>query len=138
MTDRREFSVDCQVAIIRRATDADGRVHCERCGIWCKRRADFEIDHILSEGLRSAADKKRKLKPADGQLLCRAVCHKAKTAVDKAVQGEAKRREAASLGVQRPGKAKIARPEKKERKTVKIAPGPPGLARRGFQPARRW
>jgi hypothetical protein len=127
---RREFSIADQVAIIYRATDEDGRIHCEGCGIWLKSRHDYEIDHIISEGLRSAADKRRRLRPADGQLLCVAVCHKAKSRVDKGVQGEAKRREAAELGVKRPGKVKLPAKEKPARKPLKTASGPPGMARR--------
>jgi hypothetical protein len=90
---RREFSQSDKIAILGRATDGSGRVHCERCGAWCKRRADYQIDHILAEGMRPAADLMRKLTPADGQLLCVAVCHPVKTKEDKGDIGEAKRRE---------------------------------------------
>ena len=131
---RREFSIATQVEIIFRATDEDGRVHCEGCGAWLKSRRDYEIDHIISEGIRPAADRKRRLRAVDGQLLC-AICHKSKTRVDKGDQAEAKRREAAELGIERPGKVKIRRREKEARKPLKIAAGPPGLARRGFSPA---
>jgi len=79
--------------IIARAT-IDGRVTCERCGAWCKTRKDFEIDHVIAERMRPEADKKRNLRAADGQLLCTAVCHRAKTAKDKGFIAEAKRREA--------------------------------------------
>jgi hypothetical protein len=135
MTDRREFSIAVALAITHRATDSSGRIHCEKCGIWVKSRRDYEIDHVLSEGMRSAADKKRKLTPADGQLLCLAICHKSKTRVDKGDQAEAKRREAANLGIKPPGKAEIQRPTREPKKPLRTALGPPGLARRGFRPA---
>ena len=101
---RREFTVADQKAIVARATDADGKIKCEQCGAWVKSRKDYEIDHVISEGIRPAADKKRKLKPADGQLLCKAICHKAKSARDVGDIGQAKRREARSAGIERPGK----------------------------------
>ena len=90
---RREFSLSDKIAICGRATDSSGRVHCERCGAWLKRRADYEIDHVVPVGMRPAADLMRKLTPADGQLLCVAVCHSVKTKADKGDIGEAKRRE---------------------------------------------
>lgn len=130
MTHRQEFSVAVALAITHRATDSSGRIHCEGCGIWVKSRKDYEIDHILSEGMRSAADKKRKLRAVDGRLLCVALCHKAKTKVDKGDQAEAKRREAASLGIRRPGKSQIPGHEKPPRKPLKIATGAVGMARR--------
>jgi len=134
MTDRREFSLGVQLMIVRRATDSSGRIHCEVCGIWCKRREEFEIDHLLSEGMRPKADKRRRLTPAEGQLLCLR-CHGEKTAIDKRDQAEAKRREAAAAGLDRPGKKKIWGGAKPPREPVQTAAGPPGLARRGFKPA---
>jgi len=129
-SDRREFSLGVQLEIVRRATDEDGRVHCERCGAWLKSRKNFEIDHVISEGIRPAADKQRRLTAADGQLLCAAVCHKEKTELDKGVQAEAKRREAKAAGLEAPGKQKIPGREKKAKPLTKVAAGPPGIARR--------
>lgn len=125
MSNRRNFSLRCQAAIIKRAT-IDGRVTCERCGAWCKSRADFEIDHVIAEGMRPAADRKRPLVPADGQLLCKAVCHKAKTKTDKGVIALAVRQEAKALG------AKKRRKERKRehREPIKrMAPGKTRIAR---------
>jgi hypothetical protein len=127
---RREFSVAVQLAIIKRATDPSGRILCESCRAWCKTRAHYEIDHIISEGIRPAADRKRKLTPADGQLLCVAVCHKRKTRNDVGDIGQAKRREAAALGIERPGKVEIPHKEKAGKKPLRTAPGPPGMMRR--------
>lgn len=107
-TKRREFDASVLIAILRRATDSSGAVHCERCGAWCPKRSDFEIDHIISEGIRPEADKRRKLRPADGQLLCKAVCHRDKTRRDDGAIAEAKRREARHV-LTAPGPTAIAR-----------------------------
>jgi hypothetical protein len=133
---RREFSVSDQVAIIRRATDPSGRIHCEGCGVWCRKRKDYQIDHILAEGMRPAADRKRKLTRAEGQLLCVALCHPKKTRRDKMNIAGAKRTEAAALGLVRPGKRKLWwRHGKDQKPPLKVAAGVPALSRRGFVPA---
>jgi hypothetical protein len=127
---RREFSQDDRIAIVRRATDSSGRIHCERCGAWCKRRADYQIDHILAEGMRPAADLMRKLTPADGQLLCVAVCHPVKTKEDKGDIGEAKRREAAELGLRARPRRKIGwGRERADKPPLEVAAGKPRIAR---------
>jgi hypothetical protein len=105
---RREFTQEDRIAIRGRATDSSGNVHCEGCGVWLKRKTDYQIDHVIPEGMRPLADLKRKLRPADGQLLCVAVCHPAKTKDDKGHIGEAKRREAKHPLVAA-GKPRIAR-----------------------------
>lgn len=113
-TMRREFSAALELAIIRRATDDAGLVHCEKCGAWLKSREDFEIDHVVSEGIRPEVDKAHKLKAADGQLLCRP-CHRKKTPADQNDIARAKRREAKA--------------------PMRVAAGEPALMRRGFVPA---
>jgi hypothetical protein len=123
---RREFSQSDKIAIRGRATDSSGRVHCERCGRWCPKRADYQIDHVLAEGMRPLADLTRKLTPADGQLLCVAVCHPGKTADDVGSISEAKRREAAALSIKRPSRAYLPRPPKPP---LKVAAGKPRIAR---------
>jgi hypothetical protein len=128
---RREFTQSDRIAIVGRATDSSGRVHCERCGRWCPKKADYQIDHVLAEGMRPAADLKRKLTPADGQLLCVAVCHPRKTKDDKGDINEAKRREAAELGLRTPPKRKIGwGHEKAARPPLQVANGPTAMARR--------
>src|SRR6202035_4860550 len=94
---RREFTLADRIAIVGRATDEAGRIHCERCGAWCRKKADYQIDHIIAEGERPA-DLLRKLTPADGQLLCVAVCHPLKTRADKGAIAKAVRLEAAQIG----------------------------------------
>ena len=127
---RREFTVSDRIAIVGRATDPQGRVHCERCGAWCRKKADYQIDHIIAEGERPAADLLRKLTPADGQLLCVVVCHPLKTKKDKGDIGKAKRLEAAELGVKPPPRRKINWGHEREAKPpLKVAAGKPRLAR---------
>jgi hypothetical protein len=127
---RREFTVGDRIAIVGRATDPQGRVHCERCGAWCRKRADYEIDHVIAEGDRPLADLLRKLTPADGQLLCVAVCHPQKTKKDKGDIGKAKRLEAAELGVKPPPRRKINwGHEREDKPALKVAAGKPRLAR---------
>jgi hypothetical protein len=127
---RREFTQDDRIAIRGRATDSSGNVHCEGCGVWLKRKADYEIDHVIPEGMRPLADLKRKLTPADGRLLCVAICHPLKTKDDKGYIGEAKRREAAELGLRTPPKRKIHwGHEKAEKPRRKVAAGLPRIAR---------
>lgn len=129
---RREFTISDRIAIVGRATDAGGRINCERCGQWCRKRADYQIDHVIAEGERPAADFERKLTPADGQLLCVAVCHPRKTKADKGDIAKAKRREAAELGVRAP-RRKInwghSSEPKPKPKLDKIAAGKPRIAR---------
>jgi hypothetical protein len=126
---RREFSQSDKIAIRGRATDGSGRVFCEGCGAWLKRRADYEIDHVIPEGMRPLADLQRKLTPAEGRLLCVAVCHPRKTKSDKGDIGEAKKREAAELGLRTPRRKIGWGYEKADRPPLKVAAGKPRIAR---------
>lgn len=79
---RREFTPTQREAIVERSKQ-NGAICCEGCGIVLAGKT-FEIDHIIPEGLRPAADKKNKLTIAEGQLLGRC-CHRGpdgKTAKD--------------------------------------------------------
>jgi HNH endonuclease len=127
MTNRREFSVALQIAIQTRARDSSWRIHCEGCGKWCAKRADYHIDHVIPEGM--LADKARALVAADGQLLC-VDCHDIKTDKDKAAIGLAKRREAYHLGIEKPGKKKLRTRPRKERQPYRPAVGQSQVARR--------
>jgi hypothetical protein len=127
---RREFTLADRIAIVGRASDPAGRVHCERCGAWCRKKADYQIDHVIPEGMRPAADLARKLTPADGQLLCVAMCHPDKTKADKGDIGKAVRLEGAHLGVAKPPARKINWGHEREPKpALKVAAGKPRLAR---------
>jgi hypothetical protein len=128
---RREFSLSDRIAIVGRASDQAGRVHCERCGRWCPKKADYQIDHVIPEGLRPAADLGRKLTPADGQLLCVAVCHPEKTEADKGHIAKAVRLEGAHLGVSTPKRRKInwGHSSEPKPKLEKVAKGKSRIAR---------
>lgn len=127
---RREFTVADRIAIVGRASDPAGRIHCEQCGAWCRKKADYQIDHVIPEGMRPAADLRRKLTPADGRLLCVAVCHPRKTEADKGDIGKAKRLEAAHVGVKTPPARKVNWGARKEPKSpLKVAAGKPRIAR---------
>jgi hypothetical protein len=123
---RVEFTVPVQVAIVTRASDSSWRIHCERCGRWCPKRADYEIDHVRAEGMRPIGEKPRKLTAADGQLLCTAVCHPEKTKADKGAIAEAKRREAYHWGLTK----KRQRKKREKRPLMRVAAGKCEIARR--------
>lgn len=135
MTMRREFDVATTLAIVNRATDSSWRIHCESCGVWCKSRRNYHIDHVIPEGMRPKDDKAHKLTPADGQLLC-LDCHDKKTDKDKSEIGLAKRREAYDKGIEKPHKQKFKRwpPQVRDRERKPVS-GVPRLMREGFIPA---
>jgi hypothetical protein len=76
---RREFSRKVRAEIILRATNADGVVCCEGCGLVLGKKP-YEIDHTIAEWL--VTDKSLPLRADDGRLLGKACCHAPKTAVD--------------------------------------------------------
>ena len=105
---RREFTKPVRVAIIKRATAANGVVYCESCGLPAKR---WHIDHTDADALQT--DKSGKLTAEDGKLLCAeapGTCHYKKTfKKDIPAIAQAKRREAKAIGATRPaGKIKSA------------------------------
>jgi hypothetical protein len=90
---RREFDAATSLEIVKRATSKAGMTHCEACGAWCKSRRDYQIDHVIHEGIRPPRDKRRRLKAVEGQLLC-VDCHKRKTGRETGDRAKAKRLEA--------------------------------------------
>ena len=76
---RREFPRRIRAEIVLRATNADGVICCEGCGLPLGKKA-YQIDHTLPEAL--VMDKSRKVTAADGKLLGQACCHAPKTADD--------------------------------------------------------
>lgn len=101
---RREFTTAVYAQIVLRATNADGLVQCEGCGLVLGKRP-YHVDHTIADGLQ--IDKRRKLTAEEGKLLGVECCHKPKTADDVAKISQAKRREAKHLGIKRPaGKLK--------------------------------
>jgi hypothetical protein len=87
---RQEFSDGVKLEIIRRATDQGFKTRCEQCGLWCKSRGEFEIDHTRSEGMWPLDIRRKRLTAADGRLLC-LVCHAEKTFDDLQRRSKAKR-----------------------------------------------
>ena len=101
MSKRQEFSKPVKAQIVKRAMDLLGFIRCEKCGAVVK-PGWFQIDHVIADGLR--VDKTRPLTAEDGALLCsgfRDSCHGKKSAnQDVPAIAQAKRREAAHLGIQ--------------------------------------
>ena len=98
---RREFTREQKAQMIKRASDAQGLIWCEGCGLNLTGKV-IEFDHTIAEAL--VIDKAKPLTIADGKVLGRDCCHRApggKTAQDVAIISEAKRREAAHLGIRR-------------------------------------
>jgi hypothetical protein len=116
---RQEFDRQTKLAIRARATDANDILRCEQCHCAIKGR-NFQVDHILADGLRTAEDKKRKLVAADGQLLCSGTqesCHSIKTHTkDVPAIAKMKRQESKDAGVtssnERPGSRSLKAPPK--------------------------
>lgn len=79
---RIAFSAASKRAIASRATDMQGRTWCEQCGAECPTRADYEVDHIIPEGVQPLNDNRPTLTADDGKLLC-LVCHDKKTRRDR-------------------------------------------------------
>ena len=134
MSGYRKFSLKVRIKIVLRAADSRGRINCERCGKWCPKRADYQIDHVIPEGMRPPEDLKRALTPADGQLLC-LECHDKKTDKDKGEINLAVRRQGYALGIERPGKKKLRSRQKEKRPAYRPSAGSPRLLREGFVPA---
>lgn len=96
---RREFTRAQKVAMLKRAMNGTGRIHCEGCGLNITGKV-IEFDHIIPEAL--IRDNSAALEIDDGRVLGRDCCHRApggKTATDLAAIAEAKRREAKHLGL---------------------------------------
>jgi hypothetical protein len=89
---RIAFSNAAKRVITSRATDMQGRIWCEQCGAECPTRADYEIDHVVAEGVRPANDNRPPLTAEDGKLLC-LQCHDQKTRRDVFEIAKAKRLE---------------------------------------------
>jgi hypothetical protein len=110
MPHRREFTPKQKECIVERSKRS-GVIHCEGCGLALGGKP-HEIDHIIAEAIRPAADKLRPLTIADGQLLGKECCHRGKngkTSKDVKLAAKARRQYAKANGVIRPaGKIKSA------------------------------
>jgi len=119
---RREFTKAVQAQIVHRATNAQGQIQCEGCGLVLGKRP-YHIDHTIADALQ--IDKSRKLTAVEGKLLGVECCHDPKTrTVDIPAIARAKRREAKHLGITKPaGKIRSAPfpPASKPERTAKPA-----------------
>lgn len=98
---RREFSRAQKAQMLKRASDAQGNIWCEGCGLNVTGKA-VEFDHTIPEAM--VVDKTKPLTIDDGKALGRDCCHRApggKTAQDMADLAKAKRREADHLGIRK-------------------------------------
>lgn len=96
---RREFTRAQKAQMLKRASDAQGNIWCEGCGLNITGKV-VEFDHTIAEAL--VIDKTKPLTIDDGKALGRDCCHRApcgKTAQDVAVIAKAKRQEAGHLGI---------------------------------------
>lgn len=101
---RREFTRSQKAQMLKRASDAQGNIWCEGCGLNITGKV-VEFDHTIAEAL--VIDKSRPLTIDDGKALGRDCCHRApggKTAQDAAAIAKAKRREAGHLGIRPPSR----------------------------------
>lgn len=94
---RREFPTSVRVAVIKRASDPQGRIYCESCGALVKR---FQVDHVRPDGLLGEPTLE------NAQLLGEC-CFAPKNAKDTTDIARAKRREAKALGAKKPSSRPI-------------------------------
>jgi hypothetical protein len=107
---RREFTRNQREQIVERSK-RDGLICCEGCGLVLAGKP-YEIDHIIPEGLRPEADKKKPITIAEAQLLGKGCCHRGedgKTNRDVKMIAKAKRQYNGANGITSP-KAKISSP----------------------------
>lgn len=86
---RREFTRKQRAEIVLRATNKDGIVCCEGCGLVLGKKP-YQIDHTIPEAF--ILDKDAKLDIADGKLLGQKCCHAPKTKKDVREVRESDRR----------------------------------------------
>jgi hypothetical protein len=94
MTRPNDFSRAVKIAAIKRATDMNGEIHCDGCGLIIKRK---RVDHIRAAGLNGA----KTLENAQVLGYC---CFAEKDAADNAVVKRMGRIEAKHLGLREPPK----------------------------------
>jgi hypothetical protein len=125
---RRNFTRNQKEQITIRATNADGNICCEGCGLVLAGKP-YEIDHTIPEALRPEADKKQPITIAEGQLLGMACCHRGpegKTNKDVKQIAKAKRQNAKHIGITRPKQSIQSAPfAKSERPKREPKPMPP-------------
>lgn len=103
---RREFTRAQKAKIYKDAMDRKGRLICASCGSDCMGKR-VEVDHVIPEALRTAADLAKPLTVKEGQALCGS-CHDLKTfGSDIPNAAKAKRREANHVGATAPARTKF-------------------------------
>ena len=108
---RRNFTRDVKIAIIKRATRPDRQPACERCGAVGLK---MDVHHRVMDAME--IDKARRLTAEDGELLC-GPCHDPITSKQRKVLAKALAREAKHVGADKPnGTLKGRQFEKVERK----------------------
>jgi hypothetical protein len=123
MATRRNFNRNQKEQIATRATNADGQICCEGCGLVLAGKP-YEIDHTIPEALRPEADKKQPITIAEGQLLGKACCHRGtegKTNKDVKQIAKAKRQNAKHIGITRPAQSIQSAPFAKSEKAARRA-----------------
>ena len=113
----------------RRARDRwQGRVHCERCGAWCRKRADYQIDHVIAEGSGRPPTWRASSRRRTGNCCASRSATRSRRNGTRRDIGRAKRLEAAELGVKPPPRRKVNWGHYKDEK-------PPSSRRRPANPA---
>lgn len=105
---RREFPRSVKVAVIKRCS-RDKQVWCEKCALPTKK---WQIDHVIADAHGGEPTVE------NAMLICEA-CYSVKNPVDTSAAALIKRQEAASLGADKPNKAKIKAPPKPGKVTFK-------------------
>lgn len=117
---RREFSRKQRAEIILRATNGDGLVCCEGCGLILGRKP-FEIDHTLAEWF--VEDKSKPLTVDDGKLLGKACCHRGgKTQSDQRAIAKTKRQRDKLSGAYKPRRRSLSHPTLKRKISGEVVP----------------
>lgn len=119
---RREFTRNQREQIVERSK-RNGLICCEGCNLVLGEKP-YEIDHIIAEALRPAADKQKPITIAEGQLLGKDCCHRGengKTNKDVAQIAKAKRQYNRANGLKTKVKARIPSPPKSPKPAQKPA-----------------
>ncbi len=125
---RQEFKRSVKIEAVKRTTRS-GVTYCEGCGLPARR---WHYDHVIPDGMNG--------KPTleNCKLLC-LPCHAEKTAKDVADIAEAKRREAAHLGVRKEPTMKSRKRDKApaQHRATRIEPGSKVAQIRALREARQ-
>ncbi len=96
---RQEFTKQVRAARLLHAT-VNGVTYCEGCGAVVK-SGEYDYDHAIADGLGGRATFE------NCRVLCRRVCHSAKSKIDDEAIARAKRQQEAHLGIRNEPARKI-------------------------------